>query len=358
MRASRSPTTCGRGSAAGPGNSAPPRSPYRWAADEWAQSLVAPERFETIAVAAPGADDLVDGSVLLRVLAGGICGSDVPNFRGNRALVATEDGGLAARLPGYPLHEVVGDVVASRDPAVEVGTRVVGWATGLNGLDEYVVTRGDSVQSYDPQWAPTTAVMLQPLACALYAVEQLGDIAGAGVTVLGQGPIGVLFSHVLKQAGAARVTGVDRVDRSAHRATFDIDDVVHATTARWVGTLTDADRPDVVVECIGHQVATLTHAIDAIRFGGRIFYFGVPDDPVYPMPMNTFLRKNLTLILGFTIERRRVLREADAYLTRFPDLTTAYVTDVLPAARAQEAFATAAHPESHRLKVVLDMTTT
>ena len=322
----------------------------------WAQTLVAPETFARVEVEAPRAGDLADGQVLLRTLAGGICGSDVPTFRGNRALVATDTGGLAPHVPGYPLHEVVGDVVASRDPSVAEGSRVVGWATGLDGLAEYVVTRGESVASHDRRWSPTTAVMLQPLACALYAVEQLGDVRGAHVAVLGQGPIGVLFSHVLHRAGARRVTGVDRIDRSVHAATFGVDEMVHATTARWVTTLTDDDRPDVVVECIGHQVATLTHAIDAVRFGGRVFYFGVPDDAVYPIPMNTFLRKNLTLISGFTIDRQRVLRAADSYLADHPGLAEAYVTDRFPAGRAQEAFAAVTRPEPARLKVVLDLT--
>lgn len=35
-------------------------------------------------------------------------------------------------------------------------------------------------------------------ACVLYAVEQLGDVSGRTVEVIGQGPIGLLFSHVLK----------------------------------------------------------------------------------------------------------------------------------------------------------------
>lgn len=321
----------------------------------WAHTLTAPERLERIDVPAPSPGDLADGQVLLRVLAGGICGSDLPNFRGNRAIIATDTGGLAAKLPGYPLHEVVGEVVASRYPDVAVGDRVVGWATGLDGLAEFVVTRGESVQTYDPRWPATTAVMLQPLACALYAVEQLRDVRGQRVAVIGQGPIGVLFSHVLRQAGAAHVTGIDRIDRSAVAGAFGVDEMLHATSARWVTTLSERDRPDVVVECVGHQVGTLTHAIEAVRFGGRIYYFGVPDDPVYPIPMNTFLRKNLTLISGFTVDRRRVLRQADEYLRSCPRLAADYITDVFPADRAQDAYEAAGHVAPGRLKVVLDM---
>jgi threonine dehydrogenase-like Zn-dependent dehydrogenase len=104
-------------------------------------------------------------------------------------------------------------------------------------------------------------------------------------------------------------------------------------------------------------VTTLTHAIEVVRFGGTIYYFGVPDDPVYPIPMNTFLRKNLTLMSGFTIDRRRVLQRADDYLRRFRHLADDYITDVYPADEAEAAFAAAGSPGPARLKVVLDMTT-
>ena len=47
------------------------------------------------------------------------------------------------------------------------------------------------------------AVGLQPLACVLYAVEQLPDLTGRHVAVIGQGSIGLLFSYVAKALGAA-----------------------------------------------------------------------------------------------------------------------------------------------------------
>lgn len=47
-----------------------------------AEQLVAPFRFESVEVSAPTADRLQAGDVLLRVLATGICGSDLPYFKG------------------------------------------------------------------------------------------------------------------------------------------------------------------------------------------------------------------------------------------------------------------------------------
>jgi threonine dehydrogenase-like Zn-dependent dehydrogenase len=198
--------------------------------------------------------------------------------------------------------------------------------------------------------------MLQPLACVLYAVEQLGDVSGQRVAVIGQGPIGLLFSSVLKARGAARVTGVDPVDRSDDAPVFGVDEVVTARAERWAAGLSDADRPSVVVEAVGHQVSTLQPALDAVAHGGQVFYFGVPDDPVYPFDMMTFLRKNLTLRSGVALERRRVLADAGTHLAGHPELRERYVTHVHPVADVQAAFTAAIAPRPGQLKIAVDMT--
>ena len=51
---------------------------------------------------------------------------------------------------------------------------------------------------------------------------------------------------------------------------------MRATSDRWVSQLAPADRADVVIEAVGHQVATLGHAIEATAPGGTVFYFGGP----------------------------------------------------------------------------------
>jgi threonine dehydrogenase-like Zn-dependent dehydrogenase len=321
----------------------------------WAQCLVAPGRFERIEVPDLSADDVPDGHVLLRTLAGGICGSDLPAFRGALFPHPKDQGGHAGRVPGLPMHEVVGEVLVSRHPGHAPGDTVVGWASGFDAIAECVVSDGEMLIATDPALAPATAITIQPLACVLYAVEQIPGIAGIRAAVLGQGPIGLLFSHVLNQRGA-RVTGVDRVDRGGQAKAFGICETVTSNVDRWAATLTDEDRPQLIVEAIGHQVATLRTCFEAAAFGGQVFYFGVPDDLVYPMEMRTFFRKNLTLRAGWTMDRRRVLREAASYLAAHDGLRDAYVTHVLAAGDVQRAFEAAAAPTSGQVKIVLDMT--
>lgn len=322
----------------------------------WAYMLAAPGRFEKVDVSAPAADDLRDGQVLLRTLAGGICGSDLPSFRGYRAPLAVEDNGpYAPRCPGYPMHEVVGEVVASRDAALAPGARVVGWAHAANAIAEYVVTEGEGLTQYDAALEPATAVMLQPLACVLYAVDRLGALDGADVAVLGQGPVGVLFSHVMKQRGARRVTGVDLVDRSDVADLFAVDEAVHGAAERWAARLTDDRRPSVIVEAIGHQTATLSDAIDAVAPSGLVYYFGIPEARPYPFDLWKFLRKQLTMRAGATQSRRPYLELAGKYLAEHRFLADRYVTHKYEVADVQAAYDNANIPAKGRLKVAVSM---
>lgn len=326
----------------------------------WAYGLTAPNVFGVFDVPAPVADDLRDGQVILRVLVGGICGSDLPMFKGKIAgYDPTPRVGQATitRL-GCPLHEVVGEVVATRDETLPVGARVVGWASQSNGLSELIVVEGADVITFSVDLAPWAAIMLQPLACVLYAVDALTDVDGASAAVIGQGPIGVLFSHVLKSRGAAHVTGVDRIDRSNLAAVFGMDEALFTTSDRWAELVSsgDAREPEIVVEAVGHQVSTLVDAIRSVREEGQIYYFGIPDDPIYPFPMTSFLRKNARLLSGYTLPnaRRDVLRRADEYLAKYPQIIEPYITSRYPFTQATEAYTTACTPNPGQLKVILE----
>jgi threonine dehydrogenase-like Zn-dependent dehydrogenase len=288
------------------------------------------------------------------VAAGGICGSDAPFFLGAANRWAA-DGAGPGSAPGFPLHEVVGEVVASTDPDLAVGQMVVGWASSFDGLAEYVVTDAAGVWPYGNRLPPEEQVLVQPLACVLSAVERLGDLAGRRCAVIGQGAIGLLFAHVLKTRGARSVTTVDRVDRSVAAARVGVDEFVWAGSGEWSRTVAEDDRPTVVVESVGHQTQTLQHAIDVAGDFGRIFYFGVPDDPIYPLDMEAMIRKNLTVMSGGAVDRRRLLAEADAHLRAHPWLVDVLISHRLPALQAPEAYELAFRSTGDRLKVVLSM---
>ncbi|OBF80029.1 alcohol dehydrogenase [Mycobacterium sp. 852002-51163_SCH5372311] len=319
----------------------------------WSYRIVAPYLFERNQIADKTPESLADGQVLLRFLAAGVCGSDLPAFRGARGRLPGDDGRSAAEKDGFPVHEVAGEVIASRHPQHRAGDRIVGWASGFDGLMERVISDGDGLAPYDPSLTPAQAVGLQPLACVLYACEQLPDLADRHVAIIGQGSLGLLFSYVAKAAGARRVTGVDPVDREKLSTAFGVDEAVRATSDRWVSQLTPGDRADIVIEAVGHQVATLGHAIAAAAPGGTVFYFGVADDDSYPISMRTMLRNNLTLKSGVTLDRRRVLEAAGKFAAQHPALLGAYLTHTFGVDDVQAAFELASRPEPEHIKIAI-----
>jgi L-iditol 2-dehydrogenase len=317
----------------------------------WAYVLDGPMRLERVEVPDPLDSELPQGRVLLRFLAGGLCGSDLPAFKGLQRLI--DQGRSNEPVVGAPMHEIVGEVVRSNDPTTVEGSFVVGWAEQSNALAEYVVTGSRSVYAYRAPYAPEVAILIQPLACVLNAADRFPDFSGQHVAVIGMGPIGVLFAHVLKQRGAAFVTGVDRIDRIGDSVAFGVDRFVRLSSDRWANGITADDAPMLVVEAVGHQVATVRDAITAVAPHGHIFCFGIPDDAVYPFPMNNFLRKNLAMQAGVTVERFSALAQADAYLAKHPELASAYVTNVFPAKDAQAAFEAAVAPRPGQRKGAL-----
>src|ERR1700761_2356911 len=95
----------------------------------WSYTVDGPNAIKHREVPAPQPEDLVEGQVLLRVIIGGICGSDLPYFKGREVPygVRPAGGGPAVPPPGAPLHVVVGEVNATRDDALPNGSVVVGW---------------------------------------------------------------------------------------------------------------------------------------------------------------------------------------------------------------------------------------
>ena len=303
----------------------------------WAYAVTAPGRLERVETPVPEAGP---GRVLVRLQAGGICGSDLPSFLGRRNPFVDSLG-----APGYPLHEVVG--------VTETGARIVGWAEGHKGLAEYFVASEEQIVELDGELSDVEATVVQPLCTVLHQLDKV-DVAGKRVAVVGQGPIGLLFSHAAKARGAAHVTGVDRVDRSDCAAAFGVDEVVWNDAAAWARGLGDT-RPDVVVEAVGHHAGPLEAAVEALAPHGTVLAFGVPDESHYAFPFTAFFRKHATLIAGAATDRARALADARDYLREHRALLAPYVTNVLDVREAQEAFELAVDPVVGRLKVVLEV---
>lgn len=314
----------------------------------WAQVLVAPRTFELREVPPPDPGSLGEGEVLVELVAGATCASDLPFFRG---LFRSPHEGFA--IPGRPLHEIVARIVDPGDSQFSAGERVAGWASRFDGLQERFVTRADGLVRVPDDLDDADATVVQALAVVLALADRVPSFAGKRVAVIGLGAYGNLLAHVAGERGAAEVVGIDRLDRADDAKGFGLDKVVHATSTDWARGLDDHERPDIVIEAAGHQTASYVDALAAVAPRGGVYLFGAPDDAWAALPLAAIWLKQVTIGGGPASDKREYLERGAEHLAEHPWLTNALITARLPYRSAQEAFESAAAPAAGRLKTLV-----
>lgn len=333
-------------------------------------------RIETDDVSAPGPDE-----VLLRMGAGGICGSDLHYYH---------DGGfgpIRVREPIILGHEVAGTVAATGSAVTKVqpGTRValnpsrhcnqcMYCRSGLfrhclemrfsgsamrfpheqGGFREYMLVPASQCVPLRSTTSLAAAACAEPLAVALHARAQamaaIGSLAGKRVLVTGAGPIGSLCVAVVREAGAADIVSTDLQD-----TTLAVASRMGASRTINVGKTSDKLEPyyadkgkfDVAFECSA-SASALRSAAMSVRPGGAIVQVGVAGEVA--VPLNLIVGKEISLCGShrFDVEYQQAVQWIDeGRLDVTPIITASY-----PLEQAQEAIKTAAD-RSRSVKVQL-----
>jgi L-iditol 2-dehydrogenase len=265
-----------------------------------ALQLVRPRTFRPVQVPAPDLSLAVSGSIQVRTQWVSLCGSDIPFFTGAKR-------GMTFPLPaGAPIHECVGQVIASSSTKIQAGDIVLAIPDGNQGLAGQFIAHESRSMVLSPDLQPfDTCCLIQPLSTVLNAVDRLGNLAGRTITVVGLGSIGLMFCFLLKNRGAVQVTGIDPLEERCRFATQLGADCTHAVTGSEAVHLARLDPAswapsDILIEAVGHQTRTINDCLNLVRKEGTVLAFGVPDEPVYPLDYETFFRKNAHLIAVVT----------------------------------------------------------
>jgi 2-desacetyl-2-hydroxyethyl bacteriochlorophyllide A dehydrogenase len=255
------------------------------------QAVLFPQPHEATLADVP-APEPGPGEVLVAVKAAGVCGTDVHLY----------DGDFIGTYPLIPGHEFAGEVV-SVGPEVDevaVGDRVAVQPCRYCGRCEACRAQRQhfcrSLQAYGVHlpggFAELCVVhqenlyqlgglsyvegsLLEPLACCIHGINQLGVVPGDNVLIFGSGPIGLLLAQLARNGGGARTTVVDPVEEKLATAVqLGIDD---AFTPADFAARRGRDAPDVydlVIDATGvpEVVAGL---FDYVRDAGRLLFFGV-----------------------------------------------------------------------------------
>lgn len=256
-----------------------------------AARLAGPKHFEISEIDAPVAQD---GQCLIRVERASICGSDIRHGYH----VGPEE--TYPMEYGRPCHEIAGTIVESRTDDFHEGQRVIFLPpSGSGGLQEYFVSDPSRMILVPDQGSLDEWVMCQPSGTVLYACQEMPNLLGKNVLILGQGSIGLSFTMITSRLGARSVAVVDPLDYrleksrefgSTHRLNPEKENVEEA--ALEIG---DGSGPDVVVEAAGYPDA-FNQTLRLVRRSGTIIVFGLMAEHYIPVQHDLIVRRQPRII--------------------------------------------------------------
>ncbi|MFC2039115.1 zinc-binding dehydrogenase [Chloroflexota bacterium] len=259
------------------------------------------------------------GSVVIKIQASGICGSDLHGYRHARP------------GKGRPGHEFSGDIseIGEGVTGVEIGDRVT--AIGGAGCGEcYWCQKGDYIRcsklgflGYAFPGALAEYVMVpnfelgkyasklpdditydvgstvEPVAVSLYGAQQVDAKPDDTVVVIGLGILGLCLIPILKSMGVKQIIAAGRREQRLQLAKdYGADIIVDAAkddVVPVVKALNNGKGADIVFDCAG-KTETFEQSLDIVHRGGTIDLVGLYQEPITFRP--TFLVSNDIKMIG------------------------------------------------------------
>ena len=261
--------------------------------------------------------EIGEEEILLKVMASGICGSDVIEWY---------------RLPKAPRvlgHEATGviDQVGKKVSGLKVGDRVFvshhvpcntcrhcqkGHHTACEtlhttnyypgGFSQYIKVPKINVQcgvyKLPDDMTFEEGTFIEPLACVARG-QRLADLhKDDTVLIIGSGISGILHAQLAKYKGVGNVIVADiNPYRLELAKKFGADQTLDAkdNLPQKLKQVNNGRLADQVIVCTGATSAAMT-ALDCVEKGGTILFFAVPDPTVkVPLPINQFWRNEITI---------------------------------------------------------------
>ena len=263
------------------------------------------KNWHTICINNPGEVDIIEqampvrkqGEALLKILYGGICGSDLGTYRGTFAY---------ASYPRIPGHEFSAEIIeiGDNDRNLKPGMIVtcnpyfncghcyscqrglVNWCTSNETMgaqrdgafSEYITMPIERI--YDGKGlSAKTLALIEPFCISYHGISRANIQPNDKVLVIGAGTIGVLAAVAAKAKGA-KVYISDVAENKMNYAieTFGLDGGILNDSPenfiKRVEEITNGNYFDVTIEAVGLP-STFQACIDAAAFGARMVQIGV-----------------------------------------------------------------------------------
>ncbi|MFN7986855.1 MAG: alcohol dehydrogenase catalytic domain-containing protein [Thermoanaerobaculia bacterium] len=334
-------------------------------------------------VRAPGQVEIVEmetprpgpAEILVAMKSVVVCGSDVhPWYVASKApaVLGHETAGVVAETGAGVAHLHAGDRVFVHHHVpcgacryCEAGESVMcpAWKPSRlhpGGLAEYVRVEAPTVARdallLPPHVSFTGGAFVEPVACALKAVDRAGVRAGDAALVVGLGSNGILLGWLARLAGAGLLVGSDPDPvrrRLALEHGFDVA-VDPSAEPLAAAVCAAAPRGADAVFVVPTSAEAVLPAIEAAGPAGRVVFFSpVAPGAAWPIAPNVPYFKDLTLRFSYSsgpLETRRALDLISSGSLPVERL----VTHRVPLARTGEAFALA-QAGGEALKVVVEI---
>lgn len=316
-----------------------------------------------------------ENEAVLKLLYGGICGSDLGSYRGTFAYFSYP------RIPGHEFSAEIVDIDENNSYGLKKGMVVTcnpyfncgkcypcrkglvnvcehneTMGSQRNGaFRDYIVMPLERIYNGRGLDARTLAVV-EPFCIGLHGINHVQIKKGDRVLVIGSGTIGIFAATAAKMKGATVIMAdISENKLQMAKQQFGIDDTIlndsHENFLSHVMEKTDGCGFDVCVEAVGLP-STFQDCIDAACFGGSVILIGIGKKNL-DFNFTTIQKKELHIYGSRNALKQDFIETIDALLTGKLDLCKA-ITDVYAFSEAPKAFAEFSANQGDKLKVLLD----
>lgn len=259
-----------------------------------------------------------NGEALLKLLYGGLCGTDLNSYRGTAAYT---------KYPCLPGHEFAAKIVEidENEYDLKAGMTVIcnpyfncgecySCRRGLvnacvdnqtmgvqrkGAFSEFITMPVERI--YDGKGLPArTLTLIEPFCISYHIVQRTKVTAGDNVLIVGAGAIGVLAAIAAKAKGA-NVTICDIAEEKLSYAskTFGIQNTFlnsdHDTFMNGVNHFTNGNGFDVSIDAAGFPL-TFKNCIEALAHGGRMGLSGYSKDLLNDFDYSAIQKRELNIL--------------------------------------------------------------
>jgi L-iditol 2-dehydrogenase len=321
--------------------------------------------------------DIGANEVLIKVVAVGVCGSDLHYYTHGRIgkyvvdrpfILGHECSGDIAAAGSDVRHLKAGDRVAV-EPGVTCGyceackegrynlcPKVKFLATPpCNGaFAQYIKVRQDFVYKIPDSLTYEEAALIEPFSVGIHAAARTRLQPDSSVAIIGMGPVGLMAIAAAKAYGASTIIAADleplRLEAAYRMGATHVINIREQDPTKAILRITGDKGVDVAWETAGTPSA-LQSALLSVRRGGKLAVVGLPAQEEVAL--------NIPFMVDNEIDIYGVFRYANTYPRGIRSLSTGLVdanilvTDKYPLERTQEALERALNHKSECLKAVV-----